>query len=130
MRVFFGHGRPKKGWRRSLPDLIYSIQIDLVGYRRSALSARPTASFRATATTALFLARLPPRGASIAIGLAKALGQLHQQRILHKDIKPPLMIERQCGRSRCKVLCHLALKQLISVSHNGVRPAVFVLAIE
>jgi hypothetical protein len=29
----FGHCWPKKGWRRLLPDLIYSIQIDLVGHQ-------------------------------------------------------------------------------------------------
>jgi hypothetical protein len=37
---------PKKGWRRSLPDLIYNIQNGLVGNHKSALNARPIRDHR------------------------------------------------------------------------------------
>jgi hypothetical protein len=37
---------PEKGWRRSLPDLIYNIQGGLVDHHKLALNARPIRDHR------------------------------------------------------------------------------------
>jgi len=40
-KIWFLAALAKKGWRRSLPDLIYNIQSGLVGHHKLALNARP-----------------------------------------------------------------------------------------